>query len=81
MRPPILFVTPMCGVFVSLGERGAGKYFFVIFTKLNSSQDFFCIAKIWVLMVLFWSLSLFPERRRSLKENSCTKTNIIRAHA
>ena len=47
LRPPIFSVTPMR----SSGSRVAWKIFFVIFTKLIPRKNFFCIAKILVLMV------------------------------
>ena len=48
LRPPIFFVTPMR----SSGSRVDWKIFLVIFTKLIPHKNFFCIAKILVLMVL-----------------------------
>ena len=48
LRPPIFFVTPMR----SSGSRVDWKIFFVSFTKLIPRKNFFCIAKILVLMVL-----------------------------
>ena len=47
LRPPIFFVTPMR----SSGSRVDWKIFFVSFAKLIPRNNFFCIAKILVLMV------------------------------
>ena len=50
LRPQIFFVTPMCGVFLFLLGGGL-EICFCNFYEINSSQGFFCIAKILVLMV------------------------------
>ena len=46
LRPPIFFVTPMCGVFASLGG-GLENIFFVILTKLIPRKIFFVLQTFW----------------------------------